>query len=288
MPATATMTARCTSIVIRKSQRNIFAQAASLGSQNFARRAMGVRSAATRPTATRSRNGERTGEAVSRSLTAASQAAQTIHDWRGSGTSPVSSRKMIEEPRRWAQMAQRNTSASCAAPPIMSAGPAGACSENTSRFMRGPFPGSYVPRGQANRPRACRLSSDGEVQGCYHHDPYRVDEVPVHLAGGHSEMLTLGEVAADGADETDREEEQTGADMGAMEAGDRVEHRAEEVGAGAEAVIDVLERLDAEECYTKHDSADQATNEAGAVAARDGAPGVVHREAAGEQDHGVD
>src|SRR5690348_9612202 len=287
MPATATMAARCTSIVIRKSQRKILAQVASLGSQNFARRALGVRSDATRPTATRNRKGERNGEAASRSLTAASQAAQTIHDWRGSGTSPVSSRKMIEEPRRWPQMAQRSAPSSCAGPPNVPGGPAEACSENTSRFMRGPFPGSYISTGPG-WPRGCRSSSDSEVEGCYHHNPNRVDEVPVHLAGGHGEMLAFREVAADRADEADRQEEQTGADVCAVEAGDRVEHRAEEVGAGAEAVTDVLERLDAEECYTKHDSADQATNEAGAVAARDGAPGVVHREAAGEQDHGVD
>src|SRR5262245_38043084 len=98
------MTVRCTSIVMGKSQRKSLAHPSSDIWPKFARRAAGVRSAATRPTATRTRTGVRTGEWSIWLCTATSQAAQGTQDCFGPDTSPVSSTKWMSLPSRCPQI----------------------------------------------------------------------------------------------------------------------------------------------------------------------------------------
>lgn len=127
-----------------------------------------------------------------------------------------------------------------------------------------------------------------EVYQGYDEDPDEVYEVPVHLGGLNREVVIFGEVAAQRAHETDGEEEQTDGDVCAVEAGERVEDGAENAGAWAKGVVHIFIELDADEGGAQNDREDQADGEATLIAASDGAPSVVHGDAAGEQDNRVD
>src|SRR5947208_13507351 len=80
-------------------------------------------------------------------------------------------------------------------------------------------------------------------------DPHDVDEVPVDARHLDAEVLLRlrAEVAAPGANVGEGQEDEADRDVGAVEAGQRVEDRREGVGAGAEAQVDVLVDLDEEE-----------------------------------------
>src|SRR5690242_18672814 len=92
IPAMATIRARWQSIVISAPQKNSLNQLLSVSWPRRARLAAGVRSVDTTPIATRNRIGEWTGTSAICCLTASLHAVHSIHDWRGGGTSPVSSR----------------------------------------------------------------------------------------------------------------------------------------------------------------------------------------------------
>ena len=98
---------------------------------------------------------------------------------------------------------------------------------------------------------ACADSSgrSEDVDGHVDDDPHDVDEVPVDARHLDAEVvLRLGaEVAAEGADRREAEQHQADEDVGAVQAGEAVEDRAEAEVAGAEADVDVLVDLDEEE-----------------------------------------
>src|SRR5215203_3946521 len=138
-------------------------------------------------------------------------------------------------------------------------------------------------------PRRRFAAASEDVDGDEHDDPHDVDEVPVDPWHLDPEMiLRVGpEVAAEGTDRREREQHQTGEDVGSVEAGEAVEDRAEPEVPGAEAEVDVLVELDEEEGRTEEPGRDQAQLHAGAVAVADRLEGVMDREARGDEDHGV-
>ena len=88
-----------------------------------------------------------------------------------------------------------------------------------------------------------------DVDGGEDDEPHDVDEVPVDPGHLDAEMvLGVGpEVAAEGADRGEAEEHETDEDVGAVQAGEAVEDRAEGEIASAEADVGVLVELDEEE-----------------------------------------
>jgi hypothetical protein len=93
-------------------------------------------------------------------------------------------------------------------------------------------------------------------------------------------ILGLGaEVASEGSDRGEAEEQEANEDVGAVEAGEAVEDRAEGEVAGAEADVGVLVYLDEEEGRAEQPGEDQAQFEAAAVAPPDRLQRVVDREA---------
>src|SRR5215203_2145206 len=100
-------------------------------------------------------------------------------------------------------------------------------------------------------------------------------------------FLLRPEMAAEGTDRREGEQHQADEDVGAVEAGEAVEDRAEAEVAGAEAEVHVLVDLDEEEGGAEEPGRNQAEFEAGAVAAADRLQRVVDGEARGDHDRGV-
>src|SRR5215207_2879066 len=114
--------------------------------------------------------------------------------------------------------------------------------------------------------------------------------MPVDAGNLDAEVVLGGgaEVPAEGADRGEAEQHQADEDVGAVEAGEAVEDRAEAEVAGAEADVDVLVDLDEEEGRAQHPGQQQADFQPLLVAAADRLQGVVDREAGRDQDRRVD
>src|SRR5205809_2167658 len=110
-----------------------------------------------------------------------------------------------------------------------------------------------------------------DIDGKEDDEPHNVDEVPVDARHLDTQVILLlrAEMAAEGADRGEGEQAEPDEDVGAVEAGEAVEDRAEAEIAGAEAEVDVLVELDEEEGGAEHPGEDQAELETVAVAATD-------------------
>src|SRR5262245_15013286 len=121
-------------------------------------------------------------------------------------------------------------------------------------------------------------------------DPHHVYEVPVDAGHLDAEVVLRlrPEVAAESANRGEAEQGEADEDVGAVEAGEAVEDRAEGEVASAEADVRVLVHLDEEEGRAEHPGEDEAEFHPAAVAAADRLERIVDREARGDEDRGVE
>ena len=120
-------------------------------------------------------------------------------------------------------------------------------------------------------------------------DPDDVDEVPVHAHRLDGDVVVSAELAARRAGQQDRQPDGAAEDVRAVEAGERVEDRAEHAVADPEAELAVVVQLAGEEedAEPQRDRRSTCLQLAG-VAAADGPHAELHREARGDEDRGQD
>src|SRR6185312_9372711 len=109
------------------------------------------------------------------------------------------------------------------------------------------------------------------VNGKEDDQPHNVDEVPVDPRHLDTQVILRlrAEVASEGADRGEAEEQEADEDVGSVEAGEAVEDRPEGEVAGAEADVRVLVDLDEEEGGAEHPGRDQTEFQALVIATAD-------------------
>src|SRR4051794_9678293 len=145
--------------------------------------------------------------------------------------------------------------------------------------------------GPGNAKRTASMGTELEdVDGREDDDPHHVDEVPVDARHLDAEVVlrVRSEVAAPGADVGEGEQHQTDEDVGAVQAREAVEDRAEGAVAGREADVDVLVDLDEEKGRAQQPGHRQAHLKRAPIAPAHALQRPVDREARGDEDRGVD
>src|SRR5215211_9266689 len=140
-------------------------------------------------------------------------------------------------------------------------------------------------------PPGSKVWSSEQVDGAEQAQPDHVDEVPV--VGGHLDGVVIagGELPGAGPQQHDQDERGPAGHVGAVEAGQGVEGRAEHAGGQRHALLDqvgVFQRLPGQEAETQQQADGQPQDQPAGVVLADRPYSELHGHAGGDQDGGED
>src|SRR6185437_1914607 len=100
----------------------------------------------------------------------------------------------------------------------------------------------------------CKPLSSKYVDNSEHHNPYRIDEVPVERKHIHAMRMLFIDMASQGKDQGGNQHQQTDDDVGRMKTDERIEGSAKQVRLNRQ-VIDVDEVVPLHACSNQKDGA---------------------------------